>query len=116
MKSTIRRLENVHVAFWLVKDYSWCTSTKWLGLTMIGPTLAFAIYIAYLTRDHVEDCVHNLAICCWIAANVIWMVGEFYFDDGTRSQARVLFWAGLLLLGGWHVAAAVRMWLHWRLR
>jgi hypothetical protein len=110
MKNTIRRLENVHVAFWLVKDYSWCTSTRWLGLAMIGPTLACAIYIAYRTRDEVEDCVHNVVICCWIAANVVWMVGEFYFDDGTRAQARVLFWAGLLLLGGWYAAAAVRRW------
>ena len=86
MKNTIRRLENAHVAFWLIKDYSWCTSTKWLALAMIGPTLAFAIYIAYRTREHAEDCVHNAAICCWIAANVVWMIGEFYFADGTRTK------------------------------
>jgi hypothetical protein len=115
MKTTIRRLENAHVAFWLLKDYSWCTSTKWLALSMIGPTLACAIYIAYLTRDHVEDCIHNVAICFWITANVVWMVGEFYFDDGTRTQARMAFWAGLLVLGGWHAVAAARRWLRWRL-
>ena len=50
MKNAIRRLENAHVAFWLIKDYSWCTSTKWLALAMIGPTLVFAVYIAYRTR------------------------------------------------------------------
>lgn len=63
-----------------------------------------------------EDCVHNVATCCWIAANIVWMVGEFYFDDGTRAQARLLFWAGLLVLGGWHAATAARRWLRWRLR
>jgi hypothetical protein len=114
MKKTIRRLENVHVAFWLIKDYSWCTSTKWLALAMIGPTLAVAIYITYRTREHAEDCVHNAAICCWIAANVVWMIGEFYFADGTRTEARVFFWAGLLVLGGWYVAAGARRWLRSR--
>jgi hypothetical protein len=24
-----------------------------------------------------------VATCCWITANVVWMVGEFYFDDRT---------------------------------
>jgi hypothetical protein len=114
MKMTIRQLENVHVAFWLIKDYSWCTSTKWLGVAMIGPTLAFAIGIAYQTRDHVEECIHNVATCFWIAANIVWMVGEFYFDDGTRSQARVLFWAGLLVLSAWYATAATRRWFCWR--
>ena len=116
MKNTLRRLENAHVAFWLIKDYCWCTSTKWLGLAMIGPTLAFAIHIACLTRDDVEDCIHNVATCFWITANVVWMIGEFYFDDGTRTQARVVFWAGLLVLGGWHAVVAARGWLRWRLR
>jgi hypothetical protein len=114
MKKTIRRLENAHVAFWLIKDYSWCTSTKWLALAMIGPTLSLAIYIAYRTRQHTEDCVHNAAICCWIAANVVWMIGEFYLADGTRTEARVFFWAGLLILGAWYVAVGARRWLRSR--
>jgi len=45
----------------------------------------------------------------------VW-VGEFYFNDGTRNQARMVFWLGLLVLGGWHAVAAARRWHRWRLR
>ena len=76
-----RRLENMHIAFWLMKDISWCMIWKILGITMIVPTLAVAIYIAYRTRQIKSELAHNLAIAFWISANSYWMISEFFGFD-----------------------------------
>ncbi len=77
-----RRLENLHIVFWLVKDISWCMLWKWMGIAMIVPTLAVAIYIAWRTRAIVSELAHNLAIAFWISANSYWMISEFFgFDE-----------------------------------
>jgi hypothetical protein len=41
-----RRMENLHIVFWLIKDISWCMIWKPLGILMIFPTLIIAIIIA----------------------------------------------------------------------
>ena len=38
-----RRMENMHIIFWLLKDISWCLFWKPLGIAMIFPTLIIAI-------------------------------------------------------------------------
>jgi hypothetical protein len=76
-----RRLENMHIAFWLMKDISWCMIWKVLGITMIIPTLAVAIYIAYRTSNIKSELAHNLAIVFWISANAYWMISEFFGFD-----------------------------------
>lgn len=77
-----RRLENLHIVFWLVKDISWCMIWKVLGLVMIAPTLSVAIFIAWRTRQMRSELAHNLAIAFWIAANSYWMISEFFgFDE-----------------------------------
>jgi hypothetical protein len=43
-----RRIENLHIVFWLFKDLSWCMIWKPLGILMIFPTLYFAILISIL--------------------------------------------------------------------
>ena len=96
--ASTKRLENVHIAVWLLKDYSWCATTRWLGLVMVIPTIGLAVHLAYQTRRDAVDFIHNLAVVCWLAANVTWMTGEFYFNDGTRPYARGFFHAGLALL------------------
>ena len=42
-----RRMENMHIVFWLVKDISWCMIWKELGIAMFIPTLSIAIIIAW---------------------------------------------------------------------
>jgi hypothetical protein len=76
-----RRLENMHIAFWLMKDISWCMIWKTLGIIMIVPTLSIAIYIAYRTRTIKSELAHNLAIVFWISANAYWMISEFFGFD-----------------------------------
>lgn len=80
--SRYRRLENLHIVFWLVKDISWCMLWQVLGIIMVIPTLAVAIYIAYRTRRLKSELAHNLAVALWISANSYWMISEFYgFDE-----------------------------------
>ncbi len=77
-----RKMENMHIAFWLMKDISWCMIWKELGIAMIVPTLSVAIWIAWKNRHIASELAHNLAIVFWITANAYWMISEFLgFDE-----------------------------------
>ena len=76
-----RRMENLHIVFWLFKDISWCMVWRELGMIMIIPTLSVAIYIAYRTKDIKSELAHNLAVAFWISANSYWMISEFFKFD-----------------------------------
>ncbi len=77
-----RKMENMHIVFWLFKDISWCMIWKVLGIAMIFPTLTVAIIIAWRTRNRKSELAHNLAITFWITANSYWMISEFFgFDN-----------------------------------
>jgi hypothetical protein len=77
-----RKLENMHIIFWLFKDVSWCMGWRTLGTIMIIPTLCIAIWIVIKNRQYVSEICHNLAIVFWISANSFWMVSEFFkFDE-----------------------------------
>lgn len=106
-----RRLENLHIVFWLFKDLSWCMLWRVLGIAMVVPTLAVAIFIAYRTRKIKSELAHNLAIVFWITANSYWMVSEFYgFDETTvwsgfqgKHFAMLPFITGVLILAYYYV-------------
>lgn len=86
--SRFRRLENLHIVFWLFKDISWCMVWQTLGIVMVIPTLSVAIYISVRTRKIKAELAHNLAVTFWITANSYWMISEFFgFDE-------VPIWAG----------------------
>ncbi|CAH9017954.1 hypothetical protein NURINAE_00646 [Candidatus Nitrosacidococcus sp. I8] len=76
-----RKLENLHILFWLFKDISWCLIWKPLGIAMIFPTLIAAIIITLHTRNIFAELCHNLAVIFWISANSYWMVIEFLEID-----------------------------------
>lgn len=76
-----RKMENLHIVFWLFKDISWCMIWRPLGVAMIIPTLLIAIIIAWRTRQYMSELCHNLAIMVWIAANSYWMISEFFHFD-----------------------------------
>jgi hypothetical protein len=79
--ASFRRMENMHIAFWLMKDISWCMIWKPIGIAMVFPTLIIAIVISYRTREVKSELAHNLAIVFWITANAYWMVSEFFGFD-----------------------------------
>lgn len=101
-----RKMENMHILFWLIKDISWCLIWKELGIAMIFPTLAIAILIAWRTRHMASELAHNLAIALWISANSLWMISEFFhFDEMIigkyftgKQLALIPFIAGLAIL------------------
>lgn len=101
-----RKMENLHIVFWLFKDVAWCMIWKPLGIIMIFPTLIISIIIAWRTRNLVSELCHNLAITFWITANSYWMVSEFLAFDSKilfatytfKHLAIIPFGLGLLCL------------------
>ena len=101
-----RKMENMHIAFWLMKDISWCMIWKELGIAMIIPTLSVAVWIAWKNREIKSELAHNLAIVFWISANAYWMISEFFgfdtniiWNDLTGKQmALIPFTTGALIL------------------
>jgi len=94
-----RKLENLHILFWLIKDLCWCLVFKSLGMIMIIPTLSVAVYIAWRSRHIVAEVTHNIAITLWIAANSMWMISEFFkVDEQVKPYCIIPFSLGLLIL------------------
>ena len=100
-----RKVENLHILFWLMKDLCWALNFKYMALFMIIPTMSVAIMITYQTRYIISEFIHNLAVILWIIANCTWMIGEFFGWDenlvgpyGLRQFAIVPFILGLLVL------------------
>ncbi len=108
MIKKIRKVENLHIAFWLVKDTCWVMDLHVLGMIMIFPTLFVAIYLTYIFRKVKSELYHNLAICFWILANATWMTGEFYFNDTFRPIASGFFITGLIIVGFYYLFVASR--------
>ena len=110
-----RRVENLHIVFWLIKDISWCLFWKPLGLAMILPTLVIALALTWRTRFVKSEFAHNLAIIFWIVANSYWMVSEFAGFDETKiwgnlegkHLAVVPFVLGILVLANFYVLQPV---------
>lgn len=102
-----RRVENLHILFWLLKDACWALSLRWPAIIMILPTLGAAIVITFQTRKVISELLHNLAILLWIIANCTWMIGEFYGWDegefGLRKMALFPFSAGLAILAVYYL-------------
>lgn len=111
-----RRMENMHIVFWLVKDISWCLIWEPLGIAMIVPTLAIAIIIAWRTRHIKSELAHNLAILFWISANSFWMISEFLEFDSTpilfgitgKHMALIPFAFGALILAWYYLVQKPR--------
>jgi hypothetical protein len=106
-----RKMENMHIIFWLLKDVSWCMIWKPLGIAMIIPTLLIAIVIAWRTRDIRSELAHNLAIVFWITANAYWMISEFLHFDTMRvwgqfegkHLALIPFVIGIVILANYYL-------------
>lgn len=86
-----RKMENLHIVFWLFKDISWCMIWRPVGIAMIIPTLSIAIIIAIRTRQYMSDVCHNLAIVFWITANSFWMISEFFHFDAWAVYGNVTY-------------------------
>ena len=100
-----RRVENMHILLWLIKDACWAMNLKYFAFFMIIPTLSVALIITWQTRHVISEFLHNLAVDFWIVANCTWMIGEFTGLDvnlvgpyGLRQFSLIPFGIGLLIL------------------
>jgi len=106
-----RKMENLHIVFWLFKDISWCMLWRPLGILMIFPTLIIAIVITWRNRQYMSEICHNLAIIFWITANSYWMISEFlhfesmtlYGDITYKYLAIIPFSIGILILAYYYL-------------
>lgn len=74
----LRRFENLHIIFWLLKDMAWSMGWRYMGISMIIPTLLISIYMTKKLKGNASEFYHNLAVICWIVANSYWMISEFF--------------------------------------
>jgi hypothetical protein len=93
----IQLLENFHIILWLVKDSCWLIQFKLGGVIMIVPTVFFAFYLTWKTRHTMILCLPNIAVCFWIMANAVWMLGEF-FDFNHVPFSLVSFLLGIVVV------------------
>ena len=97
----IKKYENLHIVFWLIKDSCWMLELKWFGIIMVIPTLIIAVIIAYITRKTID--VHlNLAILFWICANSFWMFCEFFTSGELKYLASIPFILGFIFVGTYY--------------
>lgn len=103
MLEKFRKTENLHILLWLMKDICWVLDYKILGVIMIAPAVTVAIWLTWQFRKHMQELIHNLAVCFWLFANSIWMIGEFFYNDTTRPIATVFFLSGLGTLAFYYI-------------
>ena len=110
----IRKLENLHIVFWLFKDMSWCMEWKILGISMILPTVGASIYTTLKMKHIRSELYHNVAVLFWIIANSYWMIAEFFeFDEiplayGFEGKyfALIPFCIGILILAKFYLTGS----------
>ena len=99
-----RKVENLHILFWLVKDLSCAMLWKPLVLLMVIPTIGAALVITWQTRHIKSEFLHNLAVDFWILANAYWMLTEFFSDDDSlRFYTIIPFSIGLLIITYYYI-------------
>lgn len=104
-----RRIENLHILFWLMKDISWCMLWRPLGIAMLVPTLVVAIVITWQTRKLTAELFHNLAVTFWICANGYWMIIEFWgYDEQLRIYTVIPFTIGLFFIATYYLVILPR--------
>lgn len=105
-----RKIENLHIVFWLIKDVSWALLWKPIGVTMLVPTLFFAILITWQNRQIVSELYHNLAVIFWITANGYWMIAEFFWPDidYLRYYASIPFSIGIFIIAIYYLIIVPR--------
>jgi hypothetical protein len=99
-----RKIENLHIVFWLIKDLCWAMLWKPIALFMIIPTMSAALLITWQTRKIKSELLHNIAVLFWITANAYWMATEFFSPDDTlRYYAVIPFSLGLIVIAYYYL-------------
>jgi hypothetical protein len=91
----LRRLENLHIPLWLIKDTCWMLEWRTLGFVMIFPTIFTALYI-WKRSFGTNDFFVTLAVVFWICANSYWMCSEFFGFIEYKDLAGIPFVLGMI--------------------
>jgi hypothetical protein len=113
---SFRKMENLHIVFWLLKDIGWCLIWKPLGLVMIVPTFTISVIIAWRTRRLMSELCHNLAITLWITANSYWMISEFFGFDHLAVAGKITYKELALIPFLMGLLALVYYYVYWKPR
>ena len=106
-----RKIENLHIFFWLIKDLCWLIEWRVLGMLMIIPTLSVSIYFTIRNRQIPAELFHNIAIAIWIMTNSAWMISEFYgVDESVKPYLWIPFIIGLILLSYYYIVYEIFKW------
>lgn len=74
----LRQLDNFHILTWLIKDICWVKEYKPGGMFMIVPTIGIAFLMAWKTRRYKARFYSNFSVFCWMCADSVWMMDDFY--------------------------------------
>ena len=100
--SQLRRMENMHILFWLLKDISWCLNFKVLGVLMKYPSTYFSV-----EKEHAyNELQKRTDLIVYNKDLKPWMICEFTGIDETpiiggfdgRHLALIPFSIGLFIL------------------
>jgi hypothetical protein len=79
-----RRYEYIHMFFWLLKDYCWCSQDKIMWLAGVVPTIYISIDLIIVTWKNKElfvDFIHYLSQLIWVCSNITWAFFELFNLD-----------------------------------
>lgn len=104
---TWKRYEFIHMFFWLLKDYCWCSQDKIMWLAGVLPTLFISYDLIYVTSKNnglFVDLIHYIAQFIWVCGNITWAFCELFSIDNDEKpnfyeeNLTGRFFAGIILL------------------
>ena len=79
-----KRYEFVHMFFWLLKDYCWCSQDKIMWLAGAIPTIYISIDLIKVTWKNkclFVDFIHYSSQLIWVFSNITWASSELFYLD-----------------------------------
>ena len=119
--------EDLHLLFWLGKDFAWIWELQILWIAFIGPTFFIGVDFVWkslMTRRMMIDHAHYVAQFLWVLSNATWACGELFlslrYDDPTEligwndsySRRSARWYASWILVGAFvPLVALYAIWL-----
>mmetsp|Transcript_8978 Transcript_8978/g.8017 ORF Transcript_8978/g.8017 Transcript_8978/m.8017 type:complete len:406 (+) Transcript_8978:12-1229(+) len=79
--ATWREYENIHILFWLGKDYGWNKLNPVIWILFLIPTVLIAVdfvLISLFQKNLLIEHCHYIAQVFWVIGNLLWAYGEIY--------------------------------------
>ena len=86
--NTWKRYEFIHMFFWLLKDYCWCSQDKIMWLAGAIPTLFISydlIKTTFNNKGLFVDLMHYTSQLIWVTSNITWAFSELFYIDSDKE-------------------------------